>query len=146
MALGIDHPITEICLLVQNVERSIAFYEKLGFKQRRRGDGFVSFTTAGFGLALWESAHVAENVGFPAAEIDRPVHKVMTAFRVETPSIVDSIHDELVAAGISMLGPPKTYDNWNAHCIYFADPDGNTWEVYAWADGGEDGIKSSVWL
>ena len=146
MAVGLDHPITEICLLVQDVERSIAFYEKLGFKQQRRGDGFVSFTTAGLGLALWESAHVAENVGFPAAEIDQLVHKVMTAFRVESSDIVESIYPELVAAGISILSPPKTYDNWNAHCIYFADPDGNAWEVYAWAEGGEDGIKNSVWV
>lgn len=131
MPLGIDHPITDVCMLVSDLDRSIAFYEKLGFRLRRRNEGFADFDSAGTTLALWESRHVAEHVGFAAADADRPVHKVMTAYRVESPAVVHSIYDELIAAGIPVLGPPKVYE-WNACCLYFSDPDGNIWEIYAW--------------
>lgn len=131
MPLGTDHPITDVCMLVSNLDRSIDFYEKVGFRLRRRNEGFADFDSAGTTLALWESKHLAEHVGFAAADPGRPIHKVMTAYRVESPEIVHEIHDELIAAGIAVLGPPKVYE-WNACCFYFADPDGNTWEIYAW--------------
>jgi catechol 2,3-dioxygenase-like lactoylglutathione lyase family enzyme len=138
MALGMEHPITDICLLVGDLDRSIAFYEKLGFRLRRRNEGFADFDAAGTTLALWESAHLAEHVGFPAADPSRPVHKVMTAIRVDNPETVDAIYRELTGKGISALAPPRTYE-WNARCFYFADPDGNSWEVYAWHAAGPYG-------
>jgi catechol 2,3-dioxygenase-like lactoylglutathione lyase family enzyme len=135
MALGLDHPITDICLLVQDLDRSIPFYEKLGFRLRRRNPGFADFDAAGTTLALWESRHVAEHVGFSADGAEKPVHKVMTAFRVDSPAIVHAVYDELTAKGVPVLARPKTYE-WNATCLYFSDPDGNTWEVYAWHPAG----------
>ena len=140
MGLGLDHPITEICLLVQDVDRSISFYEKLGFRLQRRGDSFASFNSAGMQLAVWESGYVADHVGFAATDSDRPVHKVMTALRVANADIVKSIFEELEAAGVATLSPPRTYDAWNSYCLYFSDPDNSAWEVYAWGDGGSESI------
>lgn len=54
------------------------------------------------------------------------------------PAVVHSIYDELIAAGIPVLAPPKVYE-WNACCFYFADPDSNTWEIYAWNSEGPYG-------
>jgi catechol 2,3-dioxygenase-like lactoylglutathione lyase family enzyme len=59
----------------------------------------------------------------------------MTAFRVDRPATVVAIYDELVAKGVEIKEPPRVYE-WNATCIYFADPDGNTWEVYSWHPTG----------
>lgn len=146
MSIGLNHPITEICFLVRDIERSIEFYERLGFTKERRGDGFVSFNAAGMQIALWESDYVSRHVGFAAPELDKPVHKVMTALRVASFEIVDSIYEELKSAGISTLSSPRVYEEWNAYCVYFADPDGNTWEVYAWGEGGADRIKNSTWM
>lgn len=138
MPLGIDHPITDVCLLVTDLGRSIEFYEKIGFRLRRRDEGFADFDSAGTSLALWESKHIEQHVGLASEGADRPVHKVMTAFRVENPQTVHAIYDELIAAGIPVLNAPKVYE-WNACCFYFADPDGNTWEVYAWNSEGPYG-------
>jgi catechol 2,3-dioxygenase-like lactoylglutathione lyase family enzyme len=138
MALGLDYPITDVCMLVADLDRSIAFYEKLGFRLRRRNPGFADFDAAGTTLALWESQHVAEHVGFPADGASRPIHKVMTAIRVEGPAQVADIYRELLDNGIAVLRPPQVYE-WNATCLYFADPDGNTWEVYAWHSEGPYG-------
>ena len=146
MGMGLDYPITEICLLVQDVDRSIAFYEKIGFRLQRRGDSFASFNAAGMPLAVWGGSYVAEHVGFPAADPEKPVHKVMTALRVANADIVRSIYEEIGAAGIATLSPPRTYEEWNAYCFYFSDPDGNAWEVYAWEKDGPDGIRNSTWI
>ena len=142
MGLGLDHPITEICLLVQDVDRSISFYEKLGFRLQRRGDHFcfANFDAAGIKLAIWESKYVAEHVGLSVVDSERSGHKALIAFQVENAAIVDSIYHELNAAGVVVISPPRTYDAWNSYCFYFSDPDNNAWEVYAWGDGGSESI------
>ena len=136
MPFGMDHPITDVCMLCRDLERSIAFYEdKLGFRLRRKDPGFAEFHAAGLTLALWEIGHVAENVGFADVPTERPVHKVMTAVRLADNATLDAAYAELAENGVEFLGPPRVYP-WNAYCAYFADPDGNTWELYAWEPGG----------
>lgn len=140
MALGMEHPITEICLLVKDIDRSIEFYEKLGFKMQRRGEKFcfANFDAKGIKLAVWESDYVAEHVGLEEMDSSRPIHKVIAAFQVEGSDTVDSIYEELTGNGVSIISPPRIYDAWNSYCFYFSDPDGNAWEVYSWGDGGAD--------
>ena len=46
--------ISDICLLVQDLDRAIAFYrDRVGFQLRRLAPGFADFFTAGVTLALW---------------------------------------------------------------------------------------------
>lgn len=146
MAFGMEHPITEICLLVNDIERSIEFYQRLGFEMERHGDSFVSFKAAGLQLAVWDSKYVEKYVGFKAPDSDRPVHKAMVAFRVAGQEIVDRIYEELHGKSVEMLSAPRYYPEWNAYCLYFSDPDGNTLEVYAWGEGGADAIENSRWM
>ena len=140
MGLGFDHPITEICLLVEDVDRSIAFYERIGFRLHRRGDHFcfASFDAAGIKLAVWERKYVAEHVGLAAAEPQSPGHKALIAYQVNSAVVVDSVYQELIAADVAIIAPPRIYEAWNSYCFYFSDPDGNAWEVYAWGDGGAE--------
>lgn len=136
MPLGMVHPITDVCMLCRDLETSIAFYEgKLGFKLRRKDPGFADFHAAGITLALWEIGHVAENVGFDDNQPEAPVHKVMTAIELADGATLDGLYEQLRANGVTFTGPPRTYP-WNAYCAYFADPDGNTWELYTWLEGG----------
>lgn len=135
MTLGMAHAITDICLLVQDMDRMCDFYaEKVGFTLRRRNEGFADFFAAGTNLALWEADHFAEHVGYPNRSRE-PLHRVMVAIRVDDRATVDGIADEMAGRGVALLGPPKLY-KWNAYCIYFEDPEGNVWEIYAWDDGG----------
>ena len=133
------NPITDICFLVEDLDKARAFYvDRLGFKLRRRAPGFADFKGAGITLALWEIEHIAENTGVSARRAPPGVHKACAAVELPSPSHVDAAYAELSTAGVVFLGAPADY-SWNARCCYFADPDDNLWELYAWAEGGPVG-------
>ncbi len=140
--LGGKAKISDVCMICRDLDRSIAFYrDKLGFRLRRKAEGFADFTSERVVLALWEAGHIAEHVGIEGAADDGTVHKVMTAVEVASAREVDEIHRSLSDAGVAMHGPPKAYP-WNAYACYFADPDGNLWEIYAWV-GDPDGYHQT---
>lgn len=134
------YPITDVCFLVEDVERALAFYvERLGFRLRRRAPGFADFLGAGLTLALWEIDHISRHTGLSDRRAGPRVHKACAAVELPSPAEVDSVYRELSGAGVSFSGPPAEYD-WNARCCYFTDPDDNLWELYAWLDGGPVGV------
>ena len=138
------HRITDVCMLVADVERAIAFYtEKLGFVLRRRAEGFADFKGAGITLALWEIGHMAEHTGVSPRRAPPLVHKACVAVELGSPDEVDRLHAELAAKGVHFVRPPGDFP-WNARCCYFADPDDNLWELYAWLDGGPVGDLDEV--
>ena len=132
------HAITDLCLLVESAERSIAFYAgKLGFKLRRRAEGFADFCGAGLTLAVWEIDHMSRATGVPNRRAGPGARKVVAAVEVSPPAAIDEVYAELTKAGVAIEAPPADYP-WNARCLYFADPDDNLWEVYAWLPGGPE--------
>ena len=55
MSLGQAKKITDVCLLVEDIQRTVDFYvDKLGFRLRRRAEGFADFHNGGITLAAWE--------------------------------------------------------------------------------------------
>jgi catechol 2,3-dioxygenase-like lactoylglutathione lyase family enzyme len=129
------HAISDVCILVEDLERSARFYEdRLGFRPLHRAPGFADFSGAGLTLALWQIDHIADHTGIARARA-HGVHKAVIAVKLPTPDDVDSCYAELVAKGVAFTGPPKNYP-WNARCCYFAGPDGEVWELYGWHDGG----------
>lgn len=49
------HAITDVCLLVRDLERSMRFYmDRLGFQLRHRAEGFADFTGAGVTLERFQ--------------------------------------------------------------------------------------------
>lgn len=136
------YPISDVCILVQDVERSIGFYtHRLGFKLRQRAEGFADFAGAGLTLAVWEIGHISKHTGV-SGRLGPGAHKVCVAVQLPGPEAVDACYDELFATGVPFQGPPANYP-WNARCCYFAGPDDELWELYAWLPGGPHGGKSS---
>ena len=134
--------ITDFCFLVENVERSVAFYrDKLGFRLRTRAEGFADFTTQHVALALWEIDHIAATTGISNKRSGPGVHKAVAAIEVVKAEQIDELYQQLVAQGVSFVSPPKDYP-WRARCVYFTDPDDNLWEIYAWLDGKRFGEVS----
>ncbi len=134
--------ITDFCFLVEDVERSAAFYqEKLGFKLRTRAEGFADFTTDRVALALWEIDHIAATTGISSKRSGPGVHKAVAAIEVADPGEVDQLYEQLVGRGVTFVSPPKDYP-WRARCVYFTDPDENLWEIYSWLDGKRFGEVS----
>jgi uncharacterized protein len=132
------HAISDVCVLVEDIERSIQFYsERLGFALKHRADGFADFSGAGLTLALWEIDHISRHTGISNKRGPR-AHKACIAVHLPTPADVDACHAELTANGVVFSGPPADYP-WNARCCYFAGPDDELWELYAWHQGGAVG-------
>ena len=136
MPLGQSQPITDICLLVEDIDRTVAFYtEKLGYRLRRRAEGFADFDCAGVTLAAWELDHINRHCGVSNQRSPRGAHKACVAMQLASAAEVDRLHAELSARGVPFYGPPADYV-WNARCAYFTDPDGTLWELYAWIGAG----------
>ena len=58
--------ISDLCFLVQDLDRAIEFYrDRVGFKLRRLAPGFADFFTAGVTLALWQVDHMQSHLGLP---------------------------------------------------------------------------------
>jgi catechol 2,3-dioxygenase-like lactoylglutathione lyase family enzyme len=138
------YKISDVCMLVSDVERSIGFYrDRLGFVLRRRAEGFADFRGAGITLALWEIGHMAEHTGVSPRIAPPGAHKNCVAVELPSAGEVDAVYRTLSQAGVAFVRPPADHI-WNARCCYFADPDDNLWELYAWLTGGPVGDVDEV--
>lgn len=136
MPLGNVHPITDVCVLVEDIERAVEFYtEKLGFKLRRRAEGFADFAGAGLTLAAWEIDHIHAYTGVSNLRSRAGAHKACIALQLESPAVLDDVYNKLAERGVEFQAPPKSYV-WNAYAAYFTDQDDTLWELYAWEEGG----------
>lgn len=136
--MGIERipAITDVCILVKDIESTVQFYtKKLGFPLRRRAEGFADFHASGITLAAWEIDHIHNHVGVSGRHAPQDAHKACIAVQLETWGELDSLYGALTERGVPFQAPPKEYP-WNAYCAYFTDPDGTLWELYSW---GEDG-------
>jgi catechol 2,3-dioxygenase-like lactoylglutathione lyase family enzyme len=133
---GSELRISDVCLLVQDLERSIQFYrDRVGFKLRRVAPGFADFFTDGVTLALWQVDHMQNHLGLPPGRAQRGGWRTMAAIQLSGKDDVHTMHRELSARGVPFLVEPRTYP-WNAFACYFTDPEDNLWEIYTWQEGG----------
>ncbi|PSH68948.1 lactoylglutathione lyase [Phyllobacterium brassicacearum] len=138
MIFGQKVKIKDICLLVEDIERTVDFYvNKLGFRMRRRAEGFADFYNDGVILAAWELNHINTHTGVSNRASPRGAHKVCIAVELGSPDEVDEHYKSLTDNGVPFYGPPADYV-WNARCAYFTDPDDTLWELYAWLGGGPE--------
>ncbi len=113
------------CLLVENFEKSLAFYKDiLGLEVNSTEGKFADFKLEGTALAIFEKETATamfskEHMGQGGG--------VILAFQVKD---VQKTCDELKSKGVEIFEGPKTTE-WGQTVAYFKDPDGNIWEVSA---------------
>ncbi len=131
------YSVTGCCLLVADLERSIAFYtRKIGFELDRKAPGFAQYTSRkGVHLSTWEADHFYAETGLPHHGT-QPFNKAMAGLLLPTRADVDAAYAELSARGVQFSYPPRLHE-WNAYATYFDDPDGNIWEIFWWPQGDE---------
>jgi catechol 2,3-dioxygenase-like lactoylglutathione lyase family enzyme len=124
--------ISDYCLIVQSVEKSVHFYKDIvGLPMRLRNENFADFDLGkGVHLALWEHGHVSPVIGLENAGVKG--NRTMGAIRLNSCEEVDELSNQLQAKGVNFLEMPKMWV-WGAYAAYFTDPDGNLWEIYHWA-------------
>jgi uncharacterized protein len=128
--------ISDICLLVEDLERAVSFYrDQVGFKLRRLAPGFADFFTGGVTLALWQVDHMQSHLGLPPGSAQKSRGCAMAAIHVDSSERVHQLRNELASRGVPFVVAPKAYP-WNAYACYFKDPEHNLWEIYTWLEGG----------
>lgn len=119
-----------VTLGVSDLQRSIAFYEGLGWTRAESSNEEIAwFKLAGGIVGLFPYESLAEDAGLA------PVPKgdftgVTLAMNVENPEAVEIGLKEAERAGATII-KPATKAEWGGVSGYFADPDGYPWEI-AW--------------
>lgn len=113
---------TLVELFVADVERSVAFYEALGFERRRQRGDWVQLTRGGSLLVLQGDAHAVAGGHYFSPYIDRRPRGVGVEVVVEVDDI-DALHAAARAHGIEIVRPLQLR-RWQAWDFRVADPDG----------------------
>src|SRR3954467_15197934 len=114
-----DQRVSLITLGVKDLDRSLRFYQALGWKRGNNDAGVVFFQLPGFILALWSrtalvaDAGVADGSGFGG---------IALAYNARSRSEADVTLKEAVAAGARLLKAAQETP-WGGYSGYFSDPD-----------------------
>jgi predicted lactoylglutathione lyase len=123
--------ISIVTLAVENLDRATAFYEALGLQRHRKfTDGVAFFQMGGLILALWPREELAKDAGFDPGLPERSFSGIALAYNTRSPDEVAEIIQSAAEAGGRVLKPAQQAF-WGGIQGYFADTEGNLWEV-AW--------------
>jgi uncharacterized protein len=120
--------ITLITLGVEDVARATAFYEKLGFvRSKKASEASVSFFRAG-SVVLALCSREAQKQDANAGKLWTGNGGIAVAQNVASEAEVDAMMAKAEIAGAKILKQAaKTF--WGGYDGYFADADGNVWEI-----------------
>jgi len=121
---------TAITLGVDDVSRSIAFYDALGFarKMRATGEAVAFFDTGASLIALFPWDALAADADLPKAPRPPAFRGVTLAWNCNSPDEVDAVLQFALSKGASLVKRAQRTD-YGGYRGYFADPDGHPWEV-----------------
>lgn len=117
-----------VTLGVKDFETSKKFYaETLGWKpSSNSSDDIMFFQAGGIVLALFPRAELAKDA--MVASKGSGFAGFTLAYNARSEAEVDEIIRDLKSKGVKFLKEPQKVF-WGGYSSYFADPDGNCWEV-----------------
>ena len=118
--------VTLISLGVDDLERSGAFYEALGWKATEELPEVKFYRLKGLMLGLIGRDALARDQGRPGAELGTGA--MTLARNYGSKAEVDAAFAAAVSAGATVLKQPENV-YWGGYSGYFADPDGHVWEI-----------------
>jgi catechol 2,3-dioxygenase-like lactoylglutathione lyase family enzyme len=131
-----------LTLGVRDLPKVRGFYEALGWESLSEGEEFARFQTGGATLALFSLDLLAGEADMqPSASTGR-FPGFTCAVLVEDEATVDEAIDMLRGAGGRVLAEPVARE-WGGRSGYFADPEGNVWEL-AWMPGATFGERGGL--
>ena len=128
--MSVPARITVITLGAHDLPALRSFYANLGWELALDdGDDFCVFATRGAMLALFPRASLAHDGHTTEAPPNQGV-AMSIGTNVDERDDVDAAIEDIRAAGATILKEPEDAF-WGGRSSYWADPEGNVWEV-AW--------------
>lgn len=126
-SMAVDRRISIVTLGVEDVARSTAFYERLGWVKSSASQDAVTFIQLkGTVLGLFGRENLAEDAG---VENTPPGFSgVSLAHNLSSEAGVDAVYKFALACGATPVKEPQKVF-WGGYSGYFADPDGHLWEL-----------------
>ncbi len=117
-----------VTLGVADMKAMRAFYERLGFAASSASNPHVTFFDAnGIVLGLFGFQELAEDAGVKAGTIPK-FRSLSLAWNAVDETSVDQIMEHAKSAGATITKKAQKVF-WGGYSGYFADPEGNLWEV-----------------
>lgn len=115
-------------LIVKDLEKSRGFYEEtLGLKILFEDDVSTGYRMEGHDFLVLQEKAAAEMMSAEVVGIGKEgAHRVLLCAEVEN---VDETYQTLLDKKVNCLKAPKS-QVWGRRTAYFADPEGNLWEIY----------------
>jgi catechol 2,3-dioxygenase-like lactoylglutathione lyase family enzyme len=124
-----EQRITMITLGVADLQRSTAFFERLGWRRSvKQAEGVSFFQCGGIVVGLYPMTALAEDAGVAPGRSGFGGFAV--AYNTRSKDEVDAVLAEAEAAGAAIVKPAEEAF-WGGYSGYFRDLDGHLWEV-AW--------------
>ena len=111
-----------------------AFYERFGWDELPlSGEEWTCFDTGGALLALFPLDELVRDALLTPPGRDRGLRDgafcgITLSINVESGTLVDTAMEQAAEAGATILKDPVVAP-WGVYSGYFADPEGNVWEV-----------------
>lgn len=117
--------ISIVTIAVDDLDRAAAFYEAMGLTRHRIKDGVAFFQMGGAILSLFPRPSAEADSGVTFGRAPSPVY---LAYNTRSEAEVDAVLAEAEKAGGRVVKPAGRAF-WGGWYGYFADPEGNIWEV-----------------
>ncbi|MGH1376255.1 MAG: VOC family protein [Alphaproteobacteria bacterium] len=117
-----------ITIGVSDLKKARAFYDSLGWKiaSDAQAEEIIAYDLISMTLCLYPIEKLAKDANI---EIQKQQYSTTTiAYNVRNEAEVDTTLDEVKKAGGTIIKPAQKAF-WGGYSGYFADPDGNLWEV-----------------
>jgi len=119
--------ISMITLGVDDVARSVAFYEKIfGLSRLKSSPEVAFFPLNGTWLGLFGRDALAEDAGVMSR--GDGFRSFTLSHNVTSPTEVDALIDHALRAGATLVRKAEA-TSWGGYSGYFSDPDDHLWEV-----------------
>jgi predicted lactoylglutathione lyase len=129
-------PVADVMITLGAIDLPVLrkFYRRVGWPQLVDDEDFAAFDVHGVVLALFPITKLAHD-GNREPDPGHGGIRFTIGIMVDTPDEVDSVTEQLRAAGAAVTKPPVDAEFFTGRSAYVSDPEGNYYEI-AWA--GQD--------
>lgn len=128
LLLMLMRKVDAVVLFVDNLERCVAFYrDGLGIPVTGSDDASYYFRIEDQDFVLLKVSAAATMISEEAVSLQGGAgRRVLLCVGVQD---VDAVYEAFTARGVTFIKPP-TSQPWGRRTAYFADPEGNLWELW----------------